>query len=103
MVLTREAASAVVREAIGEIYTSLHADAALPEISDETRLIGRNALFDSMGLVSLVVEVEQLLESEHDIVVMLADERAMSQTRSPFLSVGSLTDYVMLLAEGAVA
>ncbi len=75
----------------------------MPEISDETRLIGRNALFDSMGLVSLVVEVEQLLESEHDIVVMLADERAMSQTRSPFLSVGSLTDYVMLLAEGAVA
>lgn len=99
MALTRETVSALVRRAVSDIYTSIHDDEALPTISDETRLIGRNALFDSMGLVSLVVEVEQVLESDHDVVVMLADERAMSQSRSPFLSVGSLTDYVIQLIE----
>jgi hypothetical protein len=51
-----------------------------------------------MGLVTLIVEVEQRLEADFDLVVVLADDRAMSQTRSPFLSVGALADYVMQLA-----
>ena len=35
---------------------------------------------------------------ELGIAVTLADERAMSQTRSPFRTVQSLTDYIMTLA-----
>ena len=95
MTPTREEVSALVREAVVEIYTSIRDEATAPALAEETRLIGREALFDSMGLVTLVVEVEQLLESRYDIVLMLADERAMSMTRSPFASVGSLTEYVM--------
>lgn len=67
-------------------------------LDENTRLIGRSAVLDSMGLVTLIVEVEQRLETDHDLVVVLADDRAMSQTRSPFLSVGTLADYVMQLA-----
>ena len=72
------------------------------ELGDDTRLIGRKGVLDSMGLVTLVVDVEQRLEEEHDIVVVIADERAMSQKHSPFRSVGSLAAYIrQLVEEGA--
>ena len=31
----------------------------IPKIDDETRLIGSNALFDSLGLVGFIVELEE--------------------------------------------
>ena len=93
------------RQAVVEtILSSLHdlleesTEGELPALDEATRLIGRSATLDSMGLVTLIVEVEQRLEADYDLVVVLADDRAMSQTRSPFLSVGSLADYVMQLA-----
>ncbi|NJN93660.1 MAG: acyl carrier protein [Anaerolineales bacterium] len=64
----------------------------------ETRLIGREAALDSMGLVNLIVEVEQRLEDTYDLTVILADERAMSQKNSPFRSVETLADYICQLA-----
>lgn len=69
------------------------------ELGVETRLIGREGLLDSMGLVTLIVDVEQQLEEKYDVAILLADERAMSQSRSPFRSVGSLTEYIAMLLE----
>lgn len=91
------------QEAVDVILSALqdlmeaNAEGEVPVLNENTRLIGRSAVLDSMGLVTLIVEVEQRLEADHDIVVVLADDRAMSQTRSPFLSVGSLADYVAQL------
>lgn len=67
--------------------------------SPATRLLGREAVLDSMGLVNLIVEVEQRLEDIYDLTVVLADERAMSQKNSPFRSVETLADYICQLAE----
>ncbi len=63
----------------------------------DTRLIGREAVLDSMGLVNLIVEIEQRLEDDFGMAVVLADDRAMSQEKSPFRSVGSLADYISRL------
>lgn len=63
-------------------------------IGEETYLIGRDAVLDSMGLVTLIVDVEQRLEEDYGVVLVLADERAMSQQHSPFRSVRSLADYI---------
>ncbi|GAP08613.1 hypothetical protein ATHL_03518 [Anaerolinea thermolimosa] len=72
----------------------------LPVLGEETRLIGQGAILDSLGLVSLIVEVEQRLSDELGINLILADERAMSQKRSPFRSIGALADYICdLIAE----
>lgn len=68
-------------------------------MGEETYLIGRDAVLDSMGLVTLIVDVEQRLEEEYGLVLVLADERAMSQKHSPFRSVRSLTDYICRLME----
>lgn len=67
--------------------------------SEDTRLIGQGAVLDSMGLVSLIVDVEQALEQDYGLTLILADERAMSQKRSPFRSVQSLTEYIFQLIE----
>jgi hypothetical protein len=68
------------------------------DLGEATALIGHGAVTTSLGLVSLVVELEQVLAEEHGLELSLTDERAMSQTRSPFRTVGSLVDYIVLLA-----
>ena len=70
------------------------------EKSTDTVLFGENGKLDSLGLINLVVAVEQNIEDEFDVTITLADERAMSQETSPFRTVGTLTDYIeMLLGE----
>lgn len=76
--------------------------AAVAEVTGETRLLGHSAIVDSLGLVTLIVDLEQRLETDFGASLSLANERAMSQAKSPFRSVVSLTDYVCeLLAESA--
>jgi acyl carrier protein len=72
-------------------------------INEETRLIGPAAVLDSMGLVSAILDIEQRLADDYDIVLALADERAMSQKNSPFRSVQTLTEYVFQQAQAAAA
>ena len=94
--LDRQAVVEVILGALQDVLVGAEGEPLTPD--EDTRLIGRASVLDSMGLVTLIVEVEQRLEDEHDLVVVLADDRAMSQTRSPFLSVGTLADYVLQLA-----
>lgn len=68
------------------------------ELTEETALIGKRAFIDSMGLVSLIINLESKLAGE-GAVVTLADERAMSQSKSPFRTVGSLAGYISLLLD----
>ncbi|GIK75348.1 MAG: hypothetical protein BroJett021_43360 [Chloroflexota bacterium] len=95
--LTRQVVVETILSALHDLLEA-NTEGEVPTLDEATRLIGRSAALDSMGLVTLIVEVEQRLEADYDLVVVLADDRAMSQTRSPFLSVGALADYVMLLA-----
>lgn len=66
-------------------------------LNESTCLIGREAVLDSLGLVTLLVDLEQRLEEEHGLSLTLADERAMSQNNSPFRTIRSLADYISLL------
>src|SRR5690242_19546073 len=74
----------------------LEGGGALPAepLTADTRLLGRSAVLDSLGLVQLLVDVEQRLDSLHGFTITLADERAMSQKHSPFRSVATLSDYI---------
>ena len=62
-----------------------------------TVLYGEKGILDSMGLVTLLVEVEQMVVDALDVDITIGDERALSRTRSPFRTVGSLADYVIEL------
>ena len=63
----------------------------------DTLLFGDSGLLDSVGLVSLIVAVEQEIENDLGVSIVLADERAMSQKSSPFRSIGALADYAATL------
>ncbi len=66
----------------------------LSDVNDDTVLFGIGGVLDSLGLVNLIVAVEQRLEDELGTVVVLADEKAMAQKNSPFRTVATLVDYI---------
>jgi hypothetical protein len=83
---------------ICEIYKQcLPPGQAAPEVNRETHLLGANTLLDSSALVSLLVEVEQQINDAVGTEILLADDRAMSQKRSPFRNIGTLAEYVVML------
>ena len=67
--------------------------------SPKTVLFGNGGILDSLGLVNLIIAIEQNIEDEYGISLALADERAMSQKHSPFRTLGSLVDYIEMLLE----
>lgn len=60
----------------------------------DSPLIGSGRIVDSIGLVTLLVSVEEQLASQYGWSVSLMDDRAMSQTRSPFRTIGTLAEYL---------
>lgn len=69
--------------------------------SAEAPIFGPNSTLDSLGLVALLMDIEDTLQ-ERGCVVTLSDARAMSQTQSPFRDVPALVSYVaMVLADRA--
>lgn len=73
----------------------LQRDRPIPDdLGEETALIGQQSILDSLGMVTLIVDLEQKIEEEYDLALTLADDRAMSQKHSPFRTVQSLTDYI---------
>ncbi len=64
-------------------------------IGRDSPLFGPNGLLDSVGLVSVVLAVEQEIAERLGCTVALADDRALSQRNSPFRTVGSLADYAV--------
>ena len=62
----------------------------------EAPIFGEGSPLDSLGLVSLLIEIEDQLAAR-GVAISLSDERAMSQKRSPFRDVPSLVAYVQTL------
>jgi hypothetical protein len=84
---------------VDEIRDSVEG-AALLEKSPETPLFGKRSVLKSMGLVALIVALEQQIEEELDLSLTIANDKSLSRTNSPFLTMGSLAQYVNeLIAE----
>ena len=69
------------------------------EKSPDIILFGQSGHLDSMGLVNFIITLEEMLKEEFSINIVLADERAMSQKNSPFRTVSSFADYILILLE----
>lgn len=73
-------------------------------VTEGTVIVGPGAVIDSIGVVSLIVDIEQRLEMDHQISVTLANDRAMSQRTSPFRTPAVLTDHILTTeSEGLAA
>ncbi|MBF0450077.1 MAG: acyl carrier protein [Candidatus Magnetomorum sp.] len=58
---------------------------------------GKDGILDSIALVTLIVAVEQSVEDEFETSIILANEKAMSLKNSPFKTIGSLAEYIVIL------
>jgi acyl carrier protein len=100
--IARKDAYDIVMASLQEVFAQLGQE--LPAAIDETTvLVGKDAVLDSLGVVSLIVEVEQRLEAAHEVSVTLANDKAMSQRSSPFRTVGVLADHVVTTAQEAAS
>lgn len=86
---------AIVLEAVAQANLTRVASQQL-EVSPEAPLFGAPSPLDSLGLVALLIDVEEACAREGHPVT-LSDERAMAQSRSPFRSVPALVDYIQRL------
>jgi D-alanine--poly(phosphoribitol) ligase subunit 2 len=96
---TRHQVRQLVCEAIEDLNAGL-TDGRRIETDEAMRLFGAGGALDSLGLVSLVVALEQRIAEGCGVEVTLADEKAMSRRSSPFRTVGALTDYVLEVLRG---
>lgn len=93
MSVSRDTVLALVSRRLG----LLGAELGRPELGqagDETHLLGGQSPIDSIGLVTLIADLEGDIQKEFGKSVILADEKAMSRTLSPFRKVGTLVDYI---------
>jgi acyl carrier protein len=64
-------------------------------VDENTKLVGQKSVLDSIALVALIAEIEQQIDDRYGIAMTIADDRALSQERSPFRTVSSLAEYVV--------
>jgi len=64
------------------------------EKSSDTVLMGESGRLDSLGLVNLVVAVEEQVAEEFGVTINIADTRARSQVSNPYQTVSSLVEYI---------
>lgn len=90
----------IIEEAIEELNEQLDDDKKLA-YSEEVRLIGKKANVDSMDFVTLITIIEELISDKLDKDIHIVSDKAFSRERSPFYSVGTLTEFIVELAKEA--
>jgi acyl carrier protein len=68
-------------------------------VAADAPLFGPGSPLDSLGLVGLIVDIEDALR-DRGVDLELSDARAMSQARSPFRDVPALVAYIDGLVAG---
>ena len=86
----------IIKDSLVDYFESI--DESI-ELNEEIILFGRNSVLDSLGLVTLIIDIEGKLEDEFGVCIVLTNEKAMSQEYSPFRTVESLADFIVMLIE----
>ena len=69
------------------------------DADEQTPLFGRGTSLDSLAFVSLLADVEQQVNEQLSILITLADDRALSQKKSPFRTIRTLADHICMLIQ----
>ena len=85
----------IIFDALDMANNAREEDEQIP-VSAETELYSSDGHLDSMGLVAFLIDIEESL-MDNEMNITLSDERAMSQSQSPFRNVESLTSYISSL------
>ena len=88
----------IVYRVMDELNEEHASESRLP-LSKDTVIFGSKSNLDSLGLVNLIVGIEQGILEEMGLEIIIASDKAVSLKRSPFRTVGSLVDYIVELVE----
>jgi acyl carrier protein len=92
--MTRDDIQRIVISALAAVNAARDPRVQEPlQLAPDATIFGPGSPLDSLGLVGLLVDIEDALRDEGH-PVSLSDSRAMSQSRSPFRSVPSLVAYI---------
>ena len=88
----RDDAQRLVLAAVSAANSSAPPDHQVPTQLD-AKLIGPGGALDSLGLVGLLVAIEERIQDECGVALTLADDRAFARERTPFRTLRTLVDY----------
>lgn len=88
--------SSLIYDTLTEHFEQVGSDWPVPQAPDVV-LFGEGAVLDSLGLVNVVVAVEESVHDAFEKEICLSDDRSLSQPESPYRTVDSLARYVVLL------
>ncbi len=86
----------ILKEAIDELNEQLD-DNEKVVFGEDTRFIGSHACIDSMGFVTFISIIEELIADKMGKNIQLVNEKAFSQKHSPFYSIETLANYIETL------
>jgi hypothetical protein len=98
----KEVIQGLVFEAIDGLNRTLPADERLEKRADLS-LFAKGGKLDSLGIVDLLMIVEQCLADKMGVTVSLLSDQTASDGANPFATVASLVDYVALLIDQEMA
>lgn len=58
-------------------------------------LLGNGGVLDSLGLINLIVTIEEKIQDNFNIQAVILDEDALANPEGPFSTVGTLVEWVM--------
>ena len=85
----------LIFEVVDELNENLPEEQRLKK-SEDAVLFGK---LDSLGMVNLIVAIEQKIEDEFGVAITIANEEAISMKDSPFKTIGTLADYASKLLD----
>lgn len=87
------------------IQTAINTQAPLLSVpvdmsqGEATPLFGSGGILDSLGLVTLILTIEEMIEMQMGVAITIVSEKAMSTRRSPFATIGSLAEFIASLIQ----
>ena len=69
-------------------------------LSRDTPLVGVGGRLDSLGLINLVVAVEQHVEDDLSVQIVLTEQDTLARAESVLATIGTLTDHIETMLSG---
>jgi len=96
----REAIKEIVKLAVEESNSTLPPDGRL-QVSASTLVTGDGGVLTSLGVISLILAIEEKVNETFSIQVMLFDESLIADPKGPFRTIGALVDHVHAVVQKA--
>lgn len=90
--MTQAKVGDIVIRAVTQIFSEYQMPTDV--INNYTLIYGERGGINSLALVRLIVDLEEMIETELVVSITIADEKVLSMKHSPFATVSSLTQFV---------